>query len=241
MCTVVLLLRPGHAWPLLLAANRDERVDRPWDPPGPYWPELPDLVGGRDRLASGTWMAMRTGMVAAVLNRPGSLGPLHGKRSRGELPTVALGYPSASAAAEAIAGLDAGAYRTFNMVLGDAEGAWFVRGHGSGRPHVAGLDPGLHIVTAHDPNDPASPRARTYLPHFQAAVPPDPASGDWQSWIRLLADRSGPRGAAINVPPEGGFGTVCSSLAGIPARGRPVWLFAAGPPDSAPFRPVTLP
>ena len=28
MCTVVLMIRPGHPWPLMLAGNRDERLDR---------------------------------------------------------------------------------------------------------------------------------------------------------------------------------------------------------------------
>jgi uncharacterized protein with NRDE domain len=250
VCTVVLLLRPGHAWPLLLAANRDERLDRPWDEPAPHWPGHPAVVGGRDRLGGGTWMAMRTGtgamparagMIAAVLNRPGSLGPLQGKRSRGELPLFAMEHPTAAAAAEAVAGLNAAEFRTFNMVVADADGGWFIRGAGSGRPELRGLDPGLHIVTAHDPNDPASSRAARHLPHFQAASAPNPAAEDWQSWIRLLQDRAGPRGAAINVPAEGGFGTVASSLAAIGAEGHAVWLFAPGPPDAAPFRPVTLP
>ncbi|MEJ0068804.1 MAG: hypothetical protein WDO24_08845 [Pseudomonadota bacterium] len=38
MCTVVLLVRPGHDWPLLLGANRDEMADRHWDPPARHWP-----------------------------------------------------------------------------------------------------------------------------------------------------------------------------------------------------------
>jgi len=241
VCTVVLLVRPGHAWPLLLAANRDERADRAWDPPGRHWPDRPGVVGGRDRLGRGTWMAMRGGLIAAVLNRPGSLGPLQGKRSRGDLPLLALDYPSAASAAEAVAQLNAAEYRTFNMVVADADGAWFIRGAGSGKPAMRGLDPGLHIVTAHDPNDPASPRTIRHLPHFQAAPAPDPDASDWKAWTGLLQDRSGPRGAAINVPIEGGFGTVSSSLAGIGADGRALWLFAAGPPDEAEFTLVTLP
>ena len=52
MCTVVLLLRPGHAVPVLLAANRDERLDRDWDPPGPWWPDRPGVIAGRDRAAA---------------------------------------------------------------------------------------------------------------------------------------------------------------------------------------------
>ncbi|GAB3157899.1 hypothetical protein GCM10027059_01750 [Myceligenerans halotolerans] len=62
MCTVLLRLDPAADWPLLLAAVRDEVTDRPWEPPGEYWPqEAPGLVGGRDRLAGGTWLAVRSG------------------------------------------------------------------------------------------------------------------------------------------------------------------------------------
>ncbi len=241
MCTVVVLLRPGHAWPLILAANRDERTDRAWDGPAAHWPERPDVIGGRDRSGQGTWMACRLGVFAAVLNRPGSLGPAEGKRSRGELPLIALEARSAAGAAATMARVDAGRYRTFNMVLADAQGAWFVRGGGAGLPHVEALGPGISMVTAHDPNDVASLRVRTHLPHFQAAAPPDPAADDWAGWTRLLQDRSGPRGGAINVPEEGGFGTVSTSLAAISAEGVPVWRFAAGPPDRAPFDPIFLP
>lgn len=241
MCTVVLLLRPGHAWPVLVAANRDERLDRPWDGPGAYWPDQPGVVAGRDLLGGGTWMAMRGGLLAVVLNRPASLGPAPGKLSRGGLPLLAAGHGTAAAAFDALLGLGAGAYRSFNMVVADRGAAFFVRGLGSGRPDGWALSPGLHVVTAHDPNDPASPRARAHLPLFAAAPPPDPARGDWAAWQRLLGDRSGPRGAALNVPQQGGFGTVCSSLVGLPDAGTAVWLFAAGPPDRAPFVPVALP
>ena len=41
MCTVVILRRPGHDWPLLLAGNRDEMKGRPWKPPARHWPDRP--------------------------------------------------------------------------------------------------------------------------------------------------------------------------------------------------------
>lgn len=240
MCTVILLLRPGHAWPVLIAANRDERLDRPWDPPGAYWPEQPGVVAGRDRLGGGTWMAMRGGLVAAVLNRPGSLGPAPGKLSRGGLPLMAAQHESAADAARALLELDGAAYRSFNMVVADRYSAHFIHGLGHGRPRGWALPPGCHVVTAHDPNDPASPRAQAQLPRFTAAPVPDPALEDWTAWQALLADRSGARMAALNVPPHDGFGTVCSSLVGLAASGPPVWLFAAGPPDRAAFLAVAL-
>jgi Transport and Golgi organisation 2 len=239
VCTVVLLIRPGHAWPLILAANRDERLDRLWNPPATHWPHQPGVVAGRDRSGGGTWMGVNgNGVVAAVLNRQGSLGPAAGKRSRGELPLLALTKPSAVEAAAAIAAIDAGAWRSFNLVLADRDGGVFVRGLGHGHPHVVRLAPGLHMVTAHDPDDPESPRVARHSGRFQAAEPPTP--DNWHGWQEILSDRSGPSGEQINVVPRGGFGTVCSSLVMLPHQGVPVWLFAAGAPHEAPFRPVSL-
>lgn len=237
MCTVVLLIRPGHTWPLLLAANRDERLDREWDPPAAHWPDRPGVIAGRDRSGGGTWMGVnQAGVAAAVLNRPGSLGPAPGKRSRGELPLLALDQPTAAGAASVMTALDAGAWRSFNLVLADRDSAIFVRGLGHAHPEAMPLAPGLHMVTAHDPDDPESPRVARHLGRFKAAKPPHP--GDWTAWQSILADRSGEPGEQINVVPRAGFGTVCSSLLALPRAGPPVWLFAAGPPHAAPFSPV---
>ncbi len=235
MCTVVLLIRPGHAWPVMLAANRDERLDRAWDVPAAHWPDHPGVVAGRDRTAGGTWMGInRHGVVAAVLNRQGSLGPAPGKRSRGELPLLALQHRSAQSAAEALGALNAADWRGFNLALADASGAVFVRGLGHGHPQAHALAPGVHMVTAHDPDDPDSPRVARHLARFAAAPPPVP--GDWGAWPDILADRSGAAGEQINVVPRGGFGTVCSSLLAVSADGRIDWRFAAGPPHTTPFR-----
>jgi hypothetical protein len=244
MCTVTVLWRPGHPWPLLLAANRDERLDRAWDPPAGHWPEHPGLVAGRDRSGGGTWMALRGGVVATVLNRPGSLGPAPGKRSRGELPIAAALAPTAGEAASRIAGTDAGAWRPFNMVVADRSGAWFLRGLGQGGAEATALPEGVSMVTALDPNDLTSPRTRRHLPRFRAAPPPDPARADWSAWEALLSDDSqGPEGiaTALNVPPVGGFGTVCSSLLALGAGGERIWRFCAGPPRPGGFVPVSVP
>ncbi len=239
MCTVVLLIRPDHAWPLVMAANRDEMLSRAWDPPAAHWPDRSDVVAGRDRSGGGTWMGINSaGVVAAVLNRPGSLGPAAGKRSRGELPLMALAHGTAGEAAAAITALDAGEWRSFNLVVADWSGATFIRGLGHGHPQAQPLTPGVHMVTAHDPDDPESPRVARHLTRFRSAVP---TPSGWQEWQEILADRSGDAGEQINVMPRGGFGTVCSSLVAVPRTGEPMWLFAAGAPHQAAFNPVTLP
>jgi len=124
-------------------------------------------------------------------------------------------------------------------VLADAAGAWFLRGLGQGHAEAILLQPGLHMVTARDPNDPTSPRVARHLARLQAAPPPAPPD-QWESWAVLLADRSGPPESQLNIAPRVGFGTVCSSLAALGADGRAVWRFAPGPPDRAAFAPVQI-
>ena len=240
MCTVVILIRPGHPWPVMLAANRDERIDRQWDPPSAWWPDRPGVIAGRDRTAGGTWMGINShGLVACVLNRSGTLGPAAGKHSRGELPLMALEHRTAADAAAALAKLDAGLWRGFNLVLADRHGVVFVRGAGHGHPQPVALAPGVSMVTAHDPNDPGSPRVARHLARFQAAERPLPEA--WEGWRTILSDLSGPAGAQMNVTPRGGFGTVCSSMVALPEVGAPLWLFAPGPPHDTAFRPLALP
>jgi hypothetical protein len=121
-------------------------------------------------------------------------------------------------------------------VIADRSGAFFVRGLGHGLPDQVPLTPGLHMITAHDPDDPASPRVARHLGRFRSAEPPGPAG--WSAWQEILADRTGPPGEQINVEPRGGFGTVCSSLLALPRAGGNLWLFASGPPHLMPFLPV---
>jgi len=251
MCTVVILRRPGQAWPLLLGANRDEMSDRPWRPPGRHWPDRPEVVGGLDTLAGGSWLGLNDhGVVAAALNRHGTLGPAEGRRSRGELVLEALDHADAAAAAEALADLNPRAYRPFNLVVADDRDAFLVHHRDDRLPvAVAPMPAGLSLVTAFDRDDPADPRIGRYRPLFERAVVPDPDGGDWRSWQELLAcrDAGDPADArtAMCFSTPSGFATGSSALIALPTRtapdGRtPVWLFAAGPPDGAPWRPVDL-
>ena len=235
MCSIVLRISDGG---VLVGANRDEMLDRAWDPPGPFWPELPGVVAGRDRIAGGTWLGMNRlglngrGMMAAVLNRTGTLGPAPGKRSRGELALLALGETSLAAAGARILALDAGAYRSFNLVLADAGGALFFRGLESGAPEPQTLPQGTWMITSGEPNDAASPRIARHLPKFGLA----PAA----SWPVLLADNAPPEASALNIPPHDGFGTVSAALITLSRSAPPSWLFAAGPPHRARFEAVLL-
>ncbi len=248
MCTVIILRRSDHQWPLVIAANRDEMADRPWRPPARHWQDRPNVVAGLDELASGSWLGINdTGVVAAILNRMGSLGPQAGKRSRGELVLEALDHADAADAADALAHLDARAYRPFNMVIADNRDTFWLRADGQEiRPVPVG--DGLSMLTAFELNDPADPRIRNFLPKFAAAEPPRPDAADWSDWQALLRSRVPPgrhdREAGLTFQLDNGFGTRSSALIALPSMERPdaqpVFLFAPGAPDHADFRAVPL-
>jgi len=256
MCTLVILRRPHERWPVLLAANRNEMLGRPWQPPARHWPDRPEVTAGLDVLAGGSWLGVNDhGVVAGILNRMGSLGPAAGKRSRGELVLDALDHADAAAAAEALAHLEAAAYRPFNMVVADNRDAFWIRVRADapgGRTEVQPVPEGLHMVTAHDMDDETSRRVRLHRPRFAAAAAPDPdgkdGDGDWSAWEALLASREGDgdngQEGAMNIFTETGFGTVSSALIALPAASldnpRPVFRFAPGRPDSAAFEPIPI-
>lgn len=256
MCTVVILRRPGHRWPLLLAANRDEMKDRPWRPPDRHWPDRPWVVAGLDLEAGGTWLGMNdSGVVAAVMNRTASLGPAADKRSRGELVLDALDSADAADAAERMRHLDGNAWREFNLAIADDRDAFWLRSRGratGGRVECFPLPEGLSMLTARERNDRVSSRIDRYLDRFADALAPDPDAfgGDWAEWRDLMADTErgagGEPDSAMCIDTDFGFATTSSSLIALPAAGSgafragaaPIWKFAAGPPAACPYEPV---
>ncbi len=245
-----MLVRPGHDWPLIVGANRDEMIDRPWRAPARHWPDRPEVVAGLDELAGGSWLGINDyGVVAGVLNRHGSLGPAPGLRSRGELVLEALDHADARAAAAALGALEPRAYRTFNLVIADNRDAYWLRHadpSGTLPLSVTPIPAGLSMIAAGDLDDPETPRIVRYRPLFAAAPPPDPGARDWASWERLLLDDApdGQNGepATMRFATARGFGTVSSALIAIPAIERPdlkpVFRFAAHRPAAAPWRDV---
>ncbi|MBV9496125.1 MAG: NRDE family protein [Acidobacteria bacterium] len=68
MCLVVVAHRASDAYPLVIAANRDEDHSRP-ALPADFWLDDANILGGRDALAGGTWLAItRAGRFAAITN-----------------------------------------------------------------------------------------------------------------------------------------------------------------------------
>ncbi|HYH07215.1 MAG TPA: NRDE family protein [Thermoanaerobaculia bacterium] len=68
MCLIAIAHRASDRFPLVIAANRDEDYDRATHD-AHFWSDAPEVLGGRDAVAGGSWLAMtRSGRFAAVTN-----------------------------------------------------------------------------------------------------------------------------------------------------------------------------
>ncbi len=68
MCLILFAHRVVPGAPLIVAANRDERFDRPAAPAG-QWEDHPEILAGRDLSGGGTWLGVSTrGRFAALTN-----------------------------------------------------------------------------------------------------------------------------------------------------------------------------
>jgi uncharacterized protein with NRDE domain len=228
MCTLIALHRPDPRVPLVVAANRDEYLDRPAE--GPSLARLGDrwIVAPRDLRAGGTWLGLSdAGVFAAVTNRR-TESPDPSRRSRGVLALDALAEPSARAAARMLAGLPPRAYNPFNLFVADGAEA-FVAVYEEA-PRVTELAPGVHVIGNADPDDRSVPKVARLLDAAERV-----AAGPREWWLEGLAavcrGHEGDAPLAATCVHHGGYGTRSSALLLLdeaPERGA--LLFADGPP-----------
>lgn len=145
---------------LVVAANRDERYDRPAR--GPFvWSGRPAVLAGRDERAGGTWLAVNEhGLVAAVTNRPTAGGEDHSRPSRGRLPLLSCQHASAESAATALAEhLGQNRYNGFNLVLADGRRLVALEWDGRELSQIV-LSAGVGVVGNSSWMDAADPRVQ---------------------------------------------------------------------------------
>jgi uncharacterized protein with NRDE domain len=249
MCTLAIYFRVFPRWPVVIAANRDEFLDRAASDPVTL-NEHPSIVGGKDLRAGGTWLGINEfGMVAGLLNRRTDA-PNPKARSRGLLCLDALRHPTASEAAR-FAAREVGAdYNPFNLLVAAPDHAYVAYNRLS-HIEVAELKPGMHLLTNLDVNDFECPRISRAWSRFAALAEnaefrADPVARR-ADLAALLADhatqldpRNGrPNGLCLHLD---GYGTRSSSLIFIGQEpGRVEHFFAPGPPCRTTHAPSIRP
>lgn len=144
MCTLIAIHRCVPGSPLLIAANRDEYLDRPSEGPGlrrvgEHWAVTPI-----DLRAGGTWLGVNARGVFAALTNVRNEHPDPSRKSRGMVVMEALEAGSAEQAIEALGALAEGAYNPFNCFVADAERAFSLVYQD--RPRISELSPGVHVI-----------------------------------------------------------------------------------------------
>jgi uncharacterized protein with NRDE domain len=228
---------PDGRWPLLLAAVRDEFMQRPWDPPDAHWPDLPGVLGGRDRVAGGTWMAVDIGRpaVAALLNgvRLPDLDDGQVRPTRGRLVLDALSDVDLPA--------DLSRYDGFHLLRADVTEVVMWSWNGVDLT-VQQFEAGDHIVVnvgADRDEDPLVPHFRPLLEALAAPeLAADGTEAAWGGWIDLLRgdglDPADPRGLIIEHEHAGRrYGSTSASLVALAGDGRVRYDFTATPQEPA--------
>jgi uncharacterized protein with NRDE domain len=140
MCLIAIAHRASEKFPLVIAANRDEDYDRATHD-AHFWADAPEVLGGRDAVAGGSWLAVtRNARFAAVTNLRAAE---RKTRSRGALVRdFVTGETDVASYAKAIAER-AGEYAGFHLLAGEA-GAEVV--HATPEQQTS-LAPGVHAFS----------------------------------------------------------------------------------------------
>lgn len=141
MCLIFVALDVHPAYPLIIAANRDEFYDRP-ALPASFWPEAPGLLAGRDVRAGGTWIGITlSGRIAALTNYRDPVPSQPDAPSRGRLVlNFLLGSDTPTHYLEQLSARSE-AYNGFNILVGSGNNMWFFSNREN---RIEKLSPGIH-------------------------------------------------------------------------------------------------
>lgn len=145
MCLIAVSWQANRRYPLALIANRDEAHARPAAPAARH-ADHPDVYGGRDLQAGGSWLLVSArGRLAAVTNVRDGLEPEAAPRSRGALVSAFVQGDAGTSAFAAALAPDARAYGRFNLLLWDGDALVFAGNHPRFSTHA--VAPGVHAMS----------------------------------------------------------------------------------------------
>jgi uncharacterized protein with NRDE domain len=235
----------------MVAANRDERLDRPAVVATVLAPKGPRIIGGRDLKAGGTWLAVNEhGLVTGLTNRPSPNGRDDSKRSRGELPLALASHrDAASAVADFVDRFRPSDFNSAWLLVGDRTSLYYVELGEQAAPEVEQLEAGVHVL-ANGPLRASAPKIDHVRDRVRTLA--DLAQADALALMRsVLSDHTIPAPVAAAPPEEDrpkelaaacvhtdDYGTRSAALVSVPAGGRPTVWVADGPPCRAPFNSV---
>lgn len=146
MCLIFISLKEHPQYKLIVAANRDEFYNRK-TAPADFWKDHPDILGGRDLEAGGTWLGVsRKGKISMITNYrdPKNIDPK--APSRGQLVSDYLNNNTSPQ--QYLRELEPAAkrYNGFNLIVGNTESLFYLSNYKEG---IVELTLGLHGLSNH--------------------------------------------------------------------------------------------
>ena len=180
MCLIVVGWRVHPDYPLVVAANRDEFYARP-TAIAARWPDVPQIIGGIDLEAGGTWLGItESGRFAAVTNvREPNMAKAASSRGALTRDFLLADLPAGDYAEQ----IEGSHYAGFNLLLSDGESLLYCSNR-DGEPRA--LPPGIYGLSNHLLDSPW-PKLVQARQRFTAALQHLPEEA---AFFELLADQT---------------------------------------------------
>ncbi len=179
MCLIFISLKRHPQYKLIVAANRDEFYHRR-TAPAHFWDDHPEIVGGRDLEAGGTWLGLsKGGRIAMVTNYRDLSNIKSNAPSRGQLVTNAL--LTEKTTDEFLREVEPRAkdFNGFNLIAGTPDDLWYLSNYAE---RVQKLEPGIYGLSNHLLDTPW-PKVHKGKAAFSELIAGDFAPGDLFSML----------------------------------------------------------
>ncbi|MBK5279689.1 MAG: NRDE family protein [Bacteroidia bacterium] len=146
MCLIFFSLKQHPRYKLILTANRDEFYNRK-TAAADFWKDYPEILGGRDLEANGTWMGMtKSGKISLLTNfrDPKNINP--NAPSRGQLVSNYLEKEIGPEEYLKQVEPKAATYNGFNLLVGNTKEFFYLSNYKTGIEKIA---QGLHGLSNH--------------------------------------------------------------------------------------------
>ena len=183
MCLVLVSYKVASDFPLIIAANRDERYSRPTRH-ADFWKPETGVLAGQDLEQGGTWLGLsKTGRFAAVTNLREGVNTQKSKTSRGLLVSDYLRGDLPAPRYLEYCQTKLAEFNSFNLLLGDISALFFFN---SQQKDYTKLAPGTYGVSNgdFDNNWPKITRAKREM---NALIDADQSS-DHDAMLAMMCD-----------------------------------------------------
>lgn len=234
MCTIIAAYKYFPNIPLIIAANRDEFLNRDTAPPSVI-NNHPKILAPRDKLRLGTFIGVnRWGLTAAITNLSGIAEKDINKKSRGLIVLRALSAPDIDRMLLDFNHIDFSNYNLFQLLVADRNKIATIRYDGEIK--IETFQSGLFILSNWDALQDVRDFKHSIILSRIDLIPPDADIEAISNHLKnILSIHKGKDMRFQICVHTDNYGTLSSSII-APFQDRPVFLYSIGPVCKNKFR-----